>query len=107
MRTFMYDCSRQCPISKDVFFYHSTFSAQYCAQKIVTIYPQEVLGSIVFNIFAYLQWCPWLEIKIKPLRAIILDHTLDYKFSGINSDVTSISIFEEVRDHIFGKPILQ
>jgi hypothetical protein len=68
--------------------------------------PCEVLGIIGFAIF-YLGWCPWFELKIKPLCAIISEHPLDYKFSEGGFDRTAVSIFQGVRDHIIGKPILQ
>jgi hypothetical protein len=68
--------------------------------------PREVLGFIGFAIF-YLRWCPWFELKIKPQRAIISDHPLDHKLSAADFDSTAVSIFQEVRDHILGKPILQ
>jgi hypothetical protein len=36
-----------------------------------------------------------------------LEHLLDYKFSEGDFDATAVSIFQGVRDHILGKPILQ
>jgi hypothetical protein len=53
--------------------------------------PREVLGIIGFAIF-YLGWCPWFELKIKPLRAIISEHPLDYKFSEGDFDRTTINL---------------
>jgi hypothetical protein len=67
---------------------------------------REVLGFIGFATF-YLGWCPWFELKIKPLHAIISEHPLDYKFSEGDFDAAAVSIFQGVRDHILGKPILQ
>jgi hypothetical protein len=67
---------------------------------------REALGFIGFAIF-YLRWFPWIELKIKPLDAIIGDNALDHNFPGANFDTASISILEEGRDHILTKPIFQ
>jgi hypothetical protein len=68
--------------------------------------PRHVLGFIGFAIF-YLRWCPWFELKIKPLRNIISEYTLDHTFLPTEFNSSCIQIFHDIRDHILAKPILQ
>jgi hypothetical protein len=68
--------------------------------------PRHVMGFIGFAIF-YLRWCPWFEMKIKPMREAIADHTLDHTFVGSEFGEPAIKAFRFIRDYILSKPILQ
>jgi hypothetical protein len=68
--------------------------------------PRHVMGFIGFAIF-YLRWCPWFEMKIKPMRESISDHTIDHVFTASEFGTAAISAFHEIRDYILSKPILQ
>jgi hypothetical protein len=52
-------------------------------------------------------WCPWFELKIRPLRQTIADYTLDHQFSPEEFNEECVKVFEDIRDHIMVKPILQ
>jgi hypothetical protein len=64
------------------------------------------LGFVGFAIF-YLRWCPWFELKIRPLRQTIADYTLNHQFSPAEFNEECVKVFEDIRDHIMAKPILQ
>jgi hypothetical protein len=68
--------------------------------------PRHVLGFVGFAIF-YLRWCSWFELKIRPLRQTIADYTLDHQFSPEEFNEECVKVFEDIRDHIMAKPILQ
>jgi hypothetical protein len=68
--------------------------------------PRHVLGFVGFAIF-YLRWCPWFELKIRPLCQTIADYTLDHQFSPEEFNKECVKVFEDIRDHIMAKPILQ
>jgi hypothetical protein len=64
------------------------------------------MGFIGFAIF-YLRWCPWFEMKIKPMRDSISEHTLDHVFNSSEFGAGAIKAFHKIRDYILSKPILQ
>jgi hypothetical protein len=64
------------------------------------------MGFIGFAIF-YLRWCPWFEMKIKPMRESISDLTLDHQFTTSEFGPAAIESFEYIRNYILSKPILQ
>lgn len=68
--------------------------------------PRHVMAFIGFAIF-YLRWCPWFEMKIKPMRDSISDHTIDHVFTKSEFPQTAIQSFYGIRDYILSKPILQ
>jgi hypothetical protein len=75
--------------------------------------PRHVLGFVEFAIF-YLQWCPWFELKVRPLRQTRTDYTLDHKFSleEFNKSLEEfneecVKVFKDIRNHTIVKPIPQ
>jgi hypothetical protein len=68
--------------------------------------PREVMAFIGFAIF-YLRWCPWFELKIRPLRFAMQGKPIDHKFTKEEFDETKVQVFESVCKHILSKPILQ
>jgi hypothetical protein len=68
--------------------------------------PRHVLGFIGFAIF-YLRWCPWFELRIKPLRNTISEYTLDHIFLPTEFNPACVKIFNDIRNHILAKPVLQ
>jgi hypothetical protein len=68
--------------------------------------PRHVMGFIGFAKF-YLRWCPWFEMKIKPMRESISDHTLDHIFTASEFGSAAVQSFHYIQDYILSKPILQ
>jgi hypothetical protein len=68
--------------------------------------PRDVMAFIGFAIF-YLRWIPWFEMKIKPLRDFISEHTIDQQFTKSEFGESAIKSFKEVRVYLLSKPILQ
>jgi hypothetical protein len=73
---------------------------------VVPTSPRHVMAFIGFAIF-YLRWCPWFEMKIKPMRETISDHTIDHVFTKSQFSTAVMKSFYEIRDYILSKPILQ
>jgi hypothetical protein len=68
--------------------------------------PREIMAFIGFTIF-YLRWCPWFELKIRPLQLVMQGKTIYHKFTQEEFDEAKVQVFEAVRQHILSKPILQ
>jgi hypothetical protein len=68
--------------------------------------PRDIMSFIGFAIF-YVRWIPYFEIKIQPLRSIILSLPLDVPFRS--GDFTSIhqALYKQIQDHLLSAPILQ
>jgi hypothetical protein len=57
--------------------------------------PRQVMGFIGFAIF-YLRWCPWFEMKIKPMQDSISEQTINHVFNSSEFGANTIKAFHDI-----------
>eukprot|EP00957_Ditylum_brightwellii_P184926 14084189-Ditylum_brightwellii.AAC.1 len=64
------------------------------------------MAFIRFAIF-YMRWIPFLKMKITRLRELIKEFELDHKLTAIQFTKDHIKEYEDIKDKLLSKPILQ